>query len=162
MSLTQRHAHWLVLLSFAIALALSTLPLPAWIAPYRPEWVPLVLVYWNLALPQRVGVGYGWLLGLLLDVTKGTLLGMHALALAVVAYVAVRLHRRIRVYPLWQQSFTILALVAFVQFFVLWIKGIIGQGPTSWQYWLPTLTSALIWPWLFVILRDLRRRFRVT
>ena len=110
-----------VVVSFIIALLLTILPLPDWAAPYRPDWVLLVLIYWCMALPERIGVGTGWVMGLLLDVINGVLLGLHALAFSVVAYLAMLLHRRIRVFPLWQQALTVLILVGFSQLLVLWV-----------------------------------------
>jgi rod shape-determining protein MreD len=153
---------WAIVTSFVVALMLTMLPLPDWAEPARPEWVAMVLIYWCMALPARVGIGVGWLMGLLVDVTRGALLGQHALALALVAYITLSLHQRLRVYPLWQQSLVVLMLVALEQLLVLWIKGVIGQSPGSWAYWLPSLTSMLLWPWMFLILRDVRRHFRVT
>lgn len=161
MSLVRHHGGWIIAFTFVVALMLTMLPLPDWAALYRPEWVAMVLIYWCLALPDRVGVGIGWSAGLLLDVVKGALLGQHALALALVAYLTLHLHQRVRVFPLWQQSLFVLLMVALNQLLVLWVKGIIGLQPGSWLYWLPSLTSMLLWPWVFLILRDLRRSFLV-
>jgi len=161
MTLMRHHGGWIIALTFVIALMLTMLPLPDWAHVFRPEWVAMVLIYWVLALPERIGVGVGWVMGLLLDVVKGTLLGQHALALALVAYLTHHLHQRIRVFPLWQQALFVLMLVALDQMIVLWIKGIIGQSPETWLYWLPSLTSMLLWPWVFLILRDMRRKFQV-
>ncbi len=162
MTLIRHQNGWVIVLSFVLALILTMLPLPDWAELGRPEWVALVLIYWCLALPERVGVGVGWLMGILLDVSRGALLGQHALSLALVAYVAALFHQRVRVYPLWQQSLTILMLVALHQMLGLWIRGFIDQLPNSWLYWLPSFTSMLLWPWLYLILRDLRRKFRVS
>lgn len=161
MSLVRHRGGWIITSTFVVALMLTMLPLPDWAALFRPEWVALVLIYWCLALPDRIGIGIGWTLGLLLDVIKGALLGQHALALALVAYLTIHLHQRIRVFPLWQQALFVLLMVALNQMLVLWVKGIIGQPPGSWLYWLPSLTSMLLWPWVFLILRDLRRTFQV-
>ena len=122
----------------------------------------MVLIYWCLALPQRVGVGVGWSVGLILDVLRGALLGQHALGYAVMAYLALKLHRRIRVFPLWQQALTIMVFIALHQLLVLWVLGMIGQSQGTLSYWLPTLSSALLWPWIFEGLRGVRRRFHVT
>ena len=162
MRLAHHHGGKIIVFSFVAAFILAMLPLPDWAELFRPEWVTLVLIYWCLALPERVGVGIGWLLGLVLDVIHGSLLGQYALGLAVVAYLALQLHQRIRVYPLWQQAFTILMLTALQQMLVLWVKGVTGHSPNTWLYWLPTLTSSLLWPWTFLLLRDLRRRFKVS
>ncbi len=162
MALTRHHGGWAIVATLVAALMLVIAPMPAWAAPWRPEWATLVLIYWCLAAPQRVGVGVGWMLGLILDVLRGALLGQHALALAVIAYLVAQLHRRIRVFPLWQQALGVLVFIALQQLLVLWVQGIIGQPRGGWSYWLPTLASALLWPWLFLVLRAVRRHFRVS
>lgn len=155
------HGYGLILLTFLLALMLTVIPLPQWAAAFRPEWIAMVLIYWCMALPERVGVGTAWLIGLLLDVLTGALLGQHALALALVAFLTLKLYQRIRVFPLWQQALSILVLVAMQQMVSLWVKGVIGLAPDNWTYWMPSFTSMLLWPWLFIILRDFRRRFSI-
>ncbi len=150
-----------IFLTLLAALFLTVLPLPEWLRPFRPEWATLVVIYWCLALPVRVNIGVAWVMGLTVDVLTGTLLGQHALAMAIVAFFTVRLHKQIRVYPLWQQSLSVFTLVALGQLLVVWIRGIAGDSPDSWLYWGPSLTSAIVWPVVFVFLRDIRRKFRV-
>jgi len=152
----------IIFISFALALLLTLLPLPEWAQILRPEWVTLVLIYWCMALPTRISIGWAWVAGIMLDVTLGNLLGLHALSLSIVAFLTIKLYQRIRVYPLGQQAFAVLILVAMSQLLTLWILGIIGSTPGSWTYWLPSLSSAILWPWLFVIMRGARRHFRVT
>jgi rod shape-determining protein MreD len=148
--------------SFLAAMVLTALPMPDWAALWRPAWVALVLIYWCMALPARTGVLVGWSVGLLLDVMSGTLVGQNALALAVTAYVAHQLHRRVRVLPLWQQGLTVFGLVFVFQALVLWINGIKGMPVTLQAYLSAPLISMLLWPWVFVVLRDARRRFQVS
>ncbi len=161
MSIGQHHGGPIIVLSFLIALALQMMALPDWAEALRPDWVVLVLVYWCIAVPDRVGVIIGWLVGLMLDVANGVLLGQNALILAVVAYLALRLHQRIRVFPLWQQSVSVMLLVALHLMLALWIKGILGQSIESWAYWLPSLSSLFAWPLVYLGLRYLRREYRV-
>ncbi|SCZ58054.1 rod shape-determining protein MreD [Thiohalomonas denitrificans] len=162
MSLAQHQNGWAIIASFLVAMILTLMPLPDGAEWFRPEWVAMVLIYWCMALPERVNIGVAWIMGLFLDVARGALLGQYALALTLVAFLTIHLHRRVRNFPLWQQSLAVLVLVALEQLLVLWVKGIIGQSPNSWLYWAPSLTSMLLWPWMFLILRDLRRHFRVT
>jgi rod shape-determining protein MreD len=155
------HGTWVIVATFAVAFMLTAVPLPEVLRDWRPAWVTLVLVYWGLALPERVGVAAGWFAGLLLDAMLGTLLGQHALALSLVAFFAVKLHLRLRVIPLWQQGLSILVLVLLERGLALWVNGILGM-PGQWTQALgPALVSAVLWPWVFIVLRDLRRRFRV-
>ncbi len=150
-----------ITVTFVVAFILSVLPVPGWAQPFRPDWVALVLVYWCIAAPAWVGVGAGWLSGLVLDVLYGSLLGSHAFSKGVIAYVAHRLHLQLRVFPRWQQSVAILVLVALDQLLVLWVRSLAGAAPVEWSYWTSSVVSMLIWPWLFVILRDLRQRARI-
>ena len=150
---------WVIPSTFVFALLLTALPMPESTAIWRPAWVALILVYWCMAAPERVGVVAGWTAGLFLDVMTGTLLGQHALGLSVVAYVAHRTHRRVRVLPLWRQGITIFALVFLYQALVLWSNGIRGIPVTAPAYWISPLVSTLLWPWIFVVLRVVRRRY---
>ena len=151
---------WMIV-SVMLALILTLLPLPIWADWWRPEWVPLVVIYWSLVLPHRFSVGFAWIIGLLLDAVGGTLLGEQALALAVVAYITVKLHRRIRVFPLWQQSVTVFGLIAIFESIIFLIQGLIGQLPELVHYWLPSVSSMLLWPWVLFALRNGRRRFQI-
>ena len=144
--------------TFTVAVILAIMPFPKWAEPFRPDWVNLVLIYWCLATPERVSVGTGWLLGFIQDVLYGSLLGINALAKTLVAFLAVRLHLQLRMFPRWQQAASVFGLLIADRLLVLWIRGAIGQAPETFSYWTPSIVGALLWPWLFVILRDLRRR----
>ena len=139
---------------------LAVLPMPEWAVAFRPEWALMVLVYWGMAVPRRVSIGWFWLVGLALDVLLGTLLGQHALALALVGWVVGRLHLQIRVFPVWQQALVIVALVSLYEFVLFWTDGI--SGTRSDLRWEPVLTTALLWPWVFLLLRQVRRNYRVS
>jgi rod shape-determining protein MreD len=148
--------------SLLVALVLSILPWPVWTEQFRPDWVALVLIYWCIALPTRVGVGTAWSVGLILDVLYGSMLGENALAKSLVAFLAVRFHLQLRMFPRWQQAVVVLLLVASNNLLVLWIKHLAGQAPSTWSYLTPSIVSMLLWPWLFVILRDIRRHGNVS
>lgn len=158
----QGNAFWVVTWSFILALVLTIVPLPEWAEPFRPEWVTLILIYWCIAIPGRVGVGVGWFSGLLLDVLKGTLLGQYALSLAVVAFVSLKIYRRVRNFPVGQQALMVLILLLLQQTLTLWVRSIIGESPETWMYWMPAFTGMLLWPWVFFILRDVRRRHKIS
>lgn len=151
-----------ILFSFMLALMLTMLPLPEWAVHYRPAWLGMVLIYWCMALPQRIGVGTGWVAGLFLDVVSGALFGQYALTLALIAWVTHKLHQRLRLYPLWQQALMVMLMLLVQQLVVLWIRGFTGHPVDPLLHWMPALTSMILWPWLFIILRDWRRRFRVS
>ncbi|WP_292741754.1 rod shape-determining protein MreD, partial [Methylophaga sp. UBA2687] len=145
-----------ITLLFAILLML--VPLPDTLRYARPEWVAITLIYWAMALPQRVSIGVAWFTGLVMDVVTGGILGIHAFAYALVIYLVGRLHLQIRQYPLWQQAFTILSLVSLVHFIVMLSAPI----TFSWNHWLTVLTSTLVWPFVYAVLRKIRRSFQVS
>jgi rod shape-determining protein MreD len=129
-----------------VALVLTLVPLPTWLAIIRPDFLVLVVFYWSVQTPRSAGIGLGWVCGLLLDAFQGPVLGEHALAVALVAYVGVREHQRIRTKPLLQQALVLLAVLALYEF-VLWaIDGWSGHPLTTPLRWVPALTGALLWP----------------
>jgi rod shape-determining protein MreD len=152
----------IIVATLCVAMLLVILPMPEWARPFRPQWVTLVLLYWVIALPHRVGVGSGFLAGIVLDVLTGTLLGQHALSLSVVAFVAIQLHQRIRVFPFWQQSLGILVLLVADHLLALWVIGATRGVTPGLIYWSVPLIGALLWPWVFVTLRKIRRHFKVS
>jgi rod shape-determining protein MreD len=151
---------WLgaVVLSLIVAFMLASIPLPDWINHWRPAWVALTLLYWCLALPERIGVLSAWVIGILLDVMHGALLGQHALGLAFIAFIALSYHQRIRIFPMVQQAFVVGSIVFLYQVWMLVIYNTLGSRQYPTTFLLGACTSALLWPWLFVILRDLRRQ----
>ncbi|VAX01244.1 Rod shape-determining protein MreD [hydrothermal vent metagenome] len=150
-----------IIISFLIAIILTIIPLPESLAYARPEWLFMVYVYWCLALPQRIGVSTGWFLGLILDVVLGTLLGQHALAFAITGYITLKVHQRVRISPLHQQALTIFMLVTTQIILINWIKGMTGNETDLWLMLLPALSTAASWPWIFLMMRFIRRQNRV-
>ena len=161
MTLARHHGGIIILLTFAMAMLLTIVPLPDALRILRPDWVALTLIFWCLVLPYRVSVGSGFIAGVLLDVLTGTLLGQHALALSLVAYICVRLHQRIRAYPVWQQALTVLVLLVLHQMLTLWVDSTIGRPARPLSYWLPSLVGMLLWPFAFRFLSALRLNFSV-
>ncbi|MFO7604012.1 MAG: rod shape-determining protein MreD [Gammaproteobacteria bacterium] len=161
MKLSKPQGMGVVALSFVAALLLMIIPLPEWARLLRPEWVSLVLIYWVIALPHRIGLGVAWVMGLLLDVMRDSLLGQHALALVLITYIVIHIHQRLRLFPLWQQSIIIFMLLLLQTIIIFWMKGVIGEAPSFWYALLPALMSALFWSVVFVVLRHVRRLYQV-
>ena len=140
------HGRGRMVLTAFVALVLTAFPLPAWLDVLRPAFLVLTVLYWSINTPRAAGIGLGFLCGLLLDVFQGPVLGEHALALSIVAYIAVREHQRIRSKPAFQQSLVVFAVLAFYEFVVFAIDGWTGHPVTSPLRWVHTVTGALIWP----------------
>lgn len=155
------HRIWVIALSFLAAFMLTAMPLPDWALPWRPAWIAMVLVYWCMALPQRVGVITGWVIGLILDVMHGSILGQHAFGLAFVAYMVLQYHQRLRVFRLLQQALVIASIVFVYLLTMLWVYNLLGSVKYSFSYLLGAVTTGVLWPWVYIVLRDVRRRARV-
>ena len=140
------------------AFMLAIMPLPNWAVELRPEWVTLVLIYWAMTAPSKIGVTLAWFTGLLLDVSYGTLMGQHAIGMVLVIYVIHIQHQRLRVASLLQQAIVIFGLLFIKQLLILWVDGMLGRAPDSWLYFMPTVTSTVLWPWVYLILRNLERK----
>lgn len=148
-----RHNGWfLPALSLVFTLVLAVLPLPDAVAPFRPDWVAVVLIYWSLLSPRYFGLLTAFWMGIVLDTLSGALLGQNALALLVVVYLAQRFHLRLRVSPVSQVAITVLLLLSLYEFILFWIDGMAGRSVPLNERWLPPLTGTLVWLMLSVVL----------
>jgi rod shape-determining protein MreD len=152
---------WVIWLSLALALLLSVATLPKFMEVGRPLWLALILTYWVLALPHRVGMTTAWCVGLLADVLNGALLGQNALILTLVTFLVLSLHQRLRMFPMWQQSMVLLVVFGLAQLVQLWLNALTGSRPPTLAFVLPALVSALLWPWVCVTLRGVHKRLNV-
>lgn len=152
---------WVVWLTLGLALLLSVSSMPRFMEVGRPLWLALFLTFWVLALPHRVGMTTAWGLGLLADVLNGSLLGQNALMLTLITFLVLTLHQRLRMFPMWQQSSVLLVVFGLAQLVQLWLNALSGSRPPTLAFVLPALVSALLWPWICVILRGLQQRLGV-
>ena len=158
----RRRANWVIVVTYVAALLLSIWPLPDWAEPFRPAWLVLTTVYWCLFLPHRVGLLVTFVVGILMDSLTGSLLGEHALALLLVAWVTLKLHLQIRVYPWWQQTLVVLSLMLLYTFVLFWVDGMLGYTQGSLLRWMPVLITTLLWPWMMQLLSALQQRYQVS
>ena len=135
-----------LLLSAFVALVLTVLPLQPWLDVLRPAFLVLAVLYWSVNAPRTGGIALGFFAGLALDVFQGPVLGEHALALALVTYIAVREHQRIRSKPAIQQALIVFAALIIYEIVLFMIDGWTGHAVTTALRWVHTLTGALIWP----------------
>lgn len=137
-------------LSLMAALVLSVLPLPQVVAPFRPDWVAVVLLYSSLITPRRYGLLTALWMGLALDTLSGALLGQHALALLLIVYLSQHFHLRIRVFPVSQLVLTVLVLLALYQFVLFWVDGVAGRTVPLVERWAPVVSGSLLWMLILV------------
>jgi rod shape-determining protein MreD len=147
-----------VILSLIIGLMLTIMPLPESAAAFRPDWLALLTIYWAMQMPRTWSVGSAWIVGIVLDVSQGTLLGQHALGLCCIAFITVRFHLLMRVFPLPQLTATVFAILAVYQFLLFWINGVSGVDAPAITYWGPVITSTLFWPAVMMVLSGMTSR----
>ena len=150
-----------ILATVVIGLVLSLMPMSLGMAAWRPDWQLLVLFYWLLALPHRVNIGMAFILGAMVDVLLGTTLGIHAAAYSLVAYPVVRHYQRLRHFSLLQQSCLIGVLVGLARATTFIIEHYLNNATLLSNYFWPVLSSAFVWPWLYLLLRKIRHRFHI-
>ncbi len=156
--MTDRVPRLLMIATLAVALVLQLVQLPwYWLAALRPMFVPMVLVYWAMVMPQPTGLVTAWITGLLLDVLLGSVLGQHALGLTVLVFVTLQLRGILSLYPIWQEALALTPIFALYTFLTFWIDGATGHRADPWLQWLPLLTTGPCWPLLFGFLNSLQR-----
>ena len=97
-------------LTIVIAFMLTLMHFPEWASDFRPDWVTLVIIYWAMALPDKIGVNVAWCAGLMLDISHGAIIGQHAIGLVIVIYIIHMQHQKLRMFSLLQQAIVILLL----------------------------------------------------
>lgn len=156
---TESKGKFVILLSFAAAMFMNILPWWQIIDSFKPDWVALVLVYWVMAVPNRVGVLVGWVVGLFVDVLYGTLFGIHAMTFALMAYLIQMTYHRLRLFPRWKQSINIAVVIGIHMLLGQVLRSFVQPVSADFNYWMPLLGAMLFWPWVFIFLRDVRRKF---
>lgn len=146
-------------LTFVIALMLEGLVFPAHLVWYKPEWTLLVILYWVIALPFKVGVGIAWFIGLLVDLLQGGVIGQHSLTYVIITSACATLYKRLRMYRRWQQSIFVFLLISINQLVGFWVDHYMGDAEPTLMIFMPAIVSAILWPWVFVLLRSIRRLY---
>ena len=149
---------FLITMSFLVAIVLMILPLPHWAVWLRPQWVFAVLLFWLLTPSEQFGIGAAWVAGISMDLVSGTPLGLQAFVFVALSYGVLRLRLIIGYLPIWQQA-TVVGMFVFLNGL---LQGIglswMGHGVHIGLYMLSAITTALMWPWLFSALDQLRPR----
>ena len=153
----RRNNWWASTLSLVLTLALVAVPLPDSVAPLRPDWVAVVLLYWSLMAPRHFSLLTAFWMGIALDTLSGALLGQNALALLVVVYLAEKFYLRLRVFPISQLAITVFLLLGLYEFILFWIDGMAGRTVPLIERWAPPLTGTLVWVLLYILF-DRRER----
>lgn len=151
---------WLIYGSLFVGLLFAILPLPEMVNAARPYLLAMLLAYWLMEVPLKIGMGTAFIVGVLADLTSASLLGEQALRLVILAFLVQRFRARLRFFPLWQQALAIGMLLLNDRVVVAIIHAVIGVPQLSWANWLAPALGMVLWPWLFVLLDMARLRAR--
>ena len=151
-----RNRTWVLPASVVLALLLGLVPLPALLQPVRPYWLALVLAYWVIEEPDKVGLGFAFCIGLVADLLYGGILGEQALRLVVMAFILQRFRARMRFFPLSQQALAIGGLLVNDRIIDAGIHLFAAEPLLPWSYWWALLLGMLLWLPGYVLLDALR------
>lgn len=154
--MTRPRRAWLMPVSIVLALVLGLLPLPPLLQPLRPYWLALVVAFWVMEDPDRAGLGFAFLIGVLGDLAFGGILGEQALRLTVMAFILQRFRAQVRFFPLTQQALVIGGLLLNDRVVSAAVHLMLGEPQLPWSYWWAPLPGMVLWVPLFVLLDALR------
>lgn len=150
---------WLTLL---IGLCVQIIPWSPEYNMFKPHLLMLIMAYWLIALPHRIGMSIAFLLGIILDLFSGSLLGIHAFIFSCVAYLLMFKFQLIRNLALWQQSIIIFAVSLCYNILVFLFQVSIYHTITiSPLILVSSFVDAVLWIVIYLFLRLIRRNFAI-
>lgn len=151
----------IIYVTILVALVLQIIPMPTEVDAYRPDWLLIILCYWGMALPHRVSVGVAATCGIILDLLFGTSLGVHSIALAIPIFIVNANCQKLRNQSMVQQMIALMLLSVVHHLCIYWVQYWVMSLEFRWSLFWPTLSTIILWPWIFWLLRKLRRQFNV-
>jgi rod shape-determining protein MreD len=142
-----------IVFTFLMALLINLLPWTGWGLWVRPDFVVLVLLYWCIDQPRKIGFAVAWVLGLMMDVADGSLFGQHALAYTLVAFAGIALHRRVQRFSTTPQALHVVPLLLLNDAIVLLIRLASGSDFPGYWYFFGSVVGGLLWPALSYLLK---------
>ncbi len=127
---------------------------------WRPSWVMLVLSFWVLYIPERVGLFWALIVGLMLDVILNTSMGLHGFALAITTFILQLLYKRIRLFPLWKQGLSLAIVSAVYLAITYWLGRLTGKSIDTLP-WIGIVLNGILWPWIYLLLKQIAGYFKV-
>jgi rod shape-determining protein MreD len=135
-----------IIITFIGALLINLLPWSGWWLAVKPDFVALVVLYWCIQQPRKVGFASAWVVGLMMDVADGSLFGQHALAYSVLAFAGIVLHRRVLMFTMRDQVLHVLVLLLLNDLMILAVRMLAGAGFPGFGYFIGSLSAAALWP----------------
>ena len=156
---------WLIMLSILVAMVLAVVHLPEawpqWLGWLRPAWVAMVVFFWVMELPHRLGLISAWLVGFLLDALYADPMGLNGFLLACLTYIGWRFYERLRMYSIAQQCAVVFVLILGTECVRMVVEDVAYSRGWSWGVLLPAVSSMLLWPFVYLLLQRLRVQVRV-
>jgi rod shape-determining protein MreD len=143
--------------TLVMALLVNLLPWSGYLLWVKPDFVALVVLYWCIEAPRKIGFLAAWLLGLVMDVADGTMFGQHALAYTILAYAGIVLHRRVRMFALTPQVLHVIPLLLMNDLIVLGIRVLAGADFPGFRYFIGSFVGGALWPVMVALFRMPRR-----
>lgn len=159
MSLNPERHWWLIPASLVFAMLWQFWPFGRDFRLVAPDAIVTVMLYWTLRKPQTVNSGWAFTIGLLRDAAEGTPLGMHALAMTVICYIAQLLYNPMRLFALWQQALTVTALGCLYLFIGNWVVMLDPGNQDKAFLLVPAFSTGLCWPFCFLVLKHMEQGF---
>jgi len=155
------HNRWVIFASCIVALLLQLMPWPKEIYMFKPSWLALVLIYWVMALPHRMSIGYAFIFGVIWDLTLGSTLGIRSIALSLVVYLVAFKSQLLRNMALWQQALIVMLLSFLMEMTIFSLEISLRHASFHIDIIWHSLINGMLWPWLFLLMRKVRRKFNV-
>jgi len=150
-----------VCVSAFVALVLTVVQVPGWLFYFWPDWIAIVVAYWALVTPKRVGPFVGFIIGTLLEVLFVRKFGVLGFGLATLAFVVNATSQQLRALSIWQKMISITIFIAFFKLLTGWLSGLVAGFTITPEYWYSLLGSMVIWPFAYILLEELRRAVRI-
>lgn len=146
--------------SLCMAFILQYLPLSDFMSWFVPQWVLMVFIFWQMQRPTLINFWWIWPIGLLLDAQNANFLGTSVVGLAGILYFLQLIYQRLKVFNVAQQTLVIFLLICSFQLVTYWSVIVVDDLSKPLSLWLPALVSALVWPWLFLLLSSMSQKLR--
>ncbi|BFU61185.1 MULTISPECIES: rod shape-determining protein MreD [Rodentibacter] len=150
-----------IFLFFIVALVLELAPWPLGFQAFKPSWLILVLLYWVLAIPNKVNIGFAFLLGVIWGLVLGSTLGIHALVLSIAFYFIAKNYLVLRNLSIWFQSLLVIIFVFVIRLAIFLVEFFLHSAVFNWQEIFGAVASGILWPWVFLLMRKIRRKVKL-
>ena len=135
------------------ALIINFLPWSGPLLAMKPDLVALIVLYWCIQQPHKLGFAAAWLMGLMMDIADGSLLGQHALAYSVLAFAGIVLHRRVLRFTLRNQILHVIPILLLSDLIMLVVRMLAGADFPGFNYFTGSLIAGALWPVMCFLLK---------